>query len=72
MLKSLKNISRILSIARTLAHNDLLWVLKDAGIPIGIIKTANDIFDDHRYGLNNMLEHKFIIQNHLKMLLLLI
>ena len=41
MLKSLKNISRILGIVRTLAHNDLLWVLKDAGIPIGIIKTAH-------------------------------
>ena len=43
MFPALKNISRLFSIARTLAHNDLLWLLKDAGIPIGIIKTAHII-----------------------------
>ena len=41
MLASLKNITRLLSIAQTLAHNDLLWPLKDAGMPKCIIKTAH-------------------------------
>ena len=43
MFPALKNIYRLLSIVQTLARNDLLWLLKDVGVPNGVIKTARII-----------------------------
>lgn len=43
MFPALKNIYRLLSIVQTLARNDLLWLLKDVGVPNSVIKTAHII-----------------------------
>ena len=43
MFLPLRNISRLFNITLILANNDLLWLLKDAGVPNKIIKTVRII-----------------------------
>ena len=40
MLTALKNISRLFTIARTLARYDALWLLEDAGVASSIVTAA--------------------------------
>jgi ubiquinone biosynthesis protein len=50
MLSTLKNISRLCSIAKTLARNDLLFLLENAGIPKGATKIINIVVKPRKNG----------------------